>query len=70
MMTERMYLFLCEDLEPGQADHQADEELETVVVSWAEALAMVEDGLIEDAKTMLALTICDRLTRSPRSGGE
>ncbi len=64
VMTERMYLFLCEDLEPGQADHQPDEELVTVVVTWAEALAMVEDGRIEDAKTMLALTICDRLRRS------
>ncbi len=64
VMTERMYLFLCEDLEPGQADHQPDEELVTVVVPWSEALAMVEDGRIEDAKTMLALTICDRLRRS------
>jgi len=64
VMTERMYLFLCEDLEPGQADHQPDEELVIVVVPWSEALAMVEDGRIEDAKSMLALTICDRLRRS------
>jgi ADP-ribose pyrophosphatase len=63
VMTERMYLFLCEDLEPGPADHQADEDLVTVVVPWTEALAMVEDGRIEDAKSMLALTICDRLRR-------
>jgi ADP-ribose pyrophosphatase len=55
-----MYLFLCEDLEPGPADQQPDEDLETLVVPWAEALAMVEDGRIEDAKSMLALTICDR----------
>jgi ADP-ribose pyrophosphatase len=63
VMTERMYLFLCEDLEPGRADHQADEDLVTVVVPWAEAVAMAEDGRIEDAKSMLALTICDRLRR-------
>jgi ADP-ribose pyrophosphatase len=63
VMTERMYLFLCEDLEPGQVNHQADEELVPVVVTWTDAMAMVEDGRIEDAKTMLALTICDRLRR-------
>jgi ADP-ribose pyrophosphatase len=63
VMTERMYLFLCEDLEPGPAEHQLGEELETLVVPWTEALAMVGDGRIEDAKTMLALTICDGLRR-------
>ena len=63
VMTERMYLFLCEDLEPGPAHLELDERLETVVVSWDQALAMVEDGRIEDAKTMLALLICDRLRR-------
>jgi len=62
-MTERMYLYFCEDLEPGPAHHQADERLETVIVPWTEALAMVDDGRIEDAKSMLALTICDRLAR-------
>jgi ADP-ribose pyrophosphatase len=61
VMTERMYLFLCEDLEPGPAEQQADEDLVTVVVPWSEARAMVADGRIEDAKSMLAVTICDRL---------
>jgi ADP-ribose pyrophosphatase len=63
VMTERMFLFLCEDLVSGESDQQPDEDLETVLVPWAEAMAMVEDGRIEDAKTMLALTICDRLRR-------
>jgi len=65
VFTERMYLFLCQDLQPGPTDHQLDEQLETVIVSWEEDLAMVDDGRIEDAKSMLALTICERLT--PRS---
>ncbi len=60
-MTERMYLFLCEDLALGPTEYDVGEELETVVVPWSEALAMVEDGRIEDAKTIIALTICDRL---------
>ena len=62
-MTERMYLFLCEDLQPGSAHLELDERLETVIVPWDQALAMVEDGRIEDAKTMLALLICDRFRR-------
>jgi ADP-ribose pyrophosphatase len=60
-MTERMTLFLCEDLEPGPAAHEPDERLQTVIVPWTKAIAMVDDGQIEDAKSLLALTICDRL---------
>jgi ADP-ribose pyrophosphatase len=67
VMTERMYLFLCENLEPGPPHLELDERLKTVIVPWEEALAMVDDGRIEDAKTMLALTICERLRR--KSGG-
>ena len=60
-MTERMYLYLCEDLTPGPTEHQPDERLEPVVVPWSEALAMVADGRIDDAKSMLAILIGDRL---------
>jgi ADP-ribose pyrophosphatase len=63
VMTERMYLFLCEELEPGPAHLELDERLKTVIVSWEQALTMVEDGRIEDAKTILALMICDRIIR-------
>jgi ADP-ribose pyrophosphatase len=63
VMTERMYLFLCEDLAPGPPCLELDERLKTVVVPWEQALAMIEDGRIEDAKTILALSFCDRLVR-------
>lgn len=64
LFTERMYLYLCEDLRPGPTEHQADEQIETIVVPWAEALRMVADGRIEDAKTILSLLICDRIGQS------
>ena len=64
VMNERMYLYLCEDLRPGPARPELDEELETVIVPWDEAMAMAEDGRIEDAKTLLALMICDRMRGS------
>jgi ADP-ribose pyrophosphatase len=60
VFTERMHLFLCEDLEPGPADHQPDERLEPVVVPWEDALEMVRDGRIDDAKSMLALLLVER----------
>jgi ADP-ribose pyrophosphatase len=64
IMNERMYLYLCEDLQPGPSDHQPDEELENVIVHWDEAMAMIHDGRIEDAKTLLALLLCDSLIKS------
>jgi ADP-ribose pyrophosphatase len=64
VMNERMYLYLCEDLRPGPVRPELDEQLETVIVPWDEALAMAQDGRIEDAKTLLALMICDRLRGS------
>jgi ADP-ribose pyrophosphatase len=64
VMTERMFLYLCEDLRPGPTNYQLDERLETIIVPWNEALAMACDGRIQDAKTMLALMICDRLRSS------
>lgn len=67
VMTERMYLFRCEGLTPGPTHHQPDERIEPVVVAWDEALNMVRDGRIEDAKTMLALLLCDAIRHSAQA---
>jgi ADP-ribose pyrophosphatase len=61
VMNERMYLYLCEDLVPGPTEHQPDERLKPVIVAWDEAVRMVHEGRFEDAKTMLAILLCDRL---------
>jgi ADP-ribose pyrophosphatase len=58
VLSERMFLFLCEDLQPGPVQHQPDERLTPVIVSWDEAMRMAQDGRIEDAKTLLALWFC------------
>ncbi|WP_406699696.1 NUDIX hydrolase [Singulisphaera sp. Ch08] len=63
VMTERMYLYLCEDLVPGPTQHQPDERLEPVVVAWSEALEMVRDGRIVDAKSMLAILFYTQLNQ-------
>ena len=57
VMSERMYLYVCRDLKPGPTDLQADEILESVIVTWDEALAMVADGRIDDAQSMLAIML-------------
>ena len=64
VFTERMHLYLCEDLTPGPTEHQPDETLANVIVPWSEAMAMIDDGRIDDAKTIVALTICDRRRRT------
>ena len=69
VMNERMYLYLCEDLTPGPTRHQPDERLKPVVVSWDEAMRMVHEGKIDDAKTMLALFLVNRRRESGRSSG-
>jgi ADP-ribose pyrophosphatase len=67
LFTERMHLFACQDLTPGSMSLEADEELEPVVVSWTEAMAMVEDGRIDDAKTILSLILGERWLRAQSS---
>jgi hypothetical protein len=40
---------------------EAGEEIETLLVAWDEALAMIDDGRIQDSKTVAALLFYDRL---------
>jgi ADP-ribose diphosphatase len=63
-LTERMVLYRCDLLRAGPTDHQPDERLEPVIVAWDDAVRMVSDGRIDDAKSVLAILICDRL-RTP-----
>lgn len=65
ILDERMWLFLAEGLTPGPPQREPDEQIENYVCSRAEALAMVESGAIEDAKTLVGLLYYDRLARSP-----
>jgi ADP-ribose pyrophosphatase len=67
VMSETMHLYLCEDLTQVGSKLEADENLEPHIVPWEEAMAMVRDGRIEDAKTMLALMLVDELRRSSRN---
>jgi ADP-ribose pyrophosphatase len=63
VFNECMHLFACTGLTPGPNDLAPDEELEPVVVSWDDALRMVADQRISDAKSMLAIFLGDRWRR-------
>lgn len=53
--TERMWVFLAQDLRPETLPHDDDEDLTIVPLSLDEAFAAMRNGEIEEAKTMLAL---------------
>jgi ADP-ribose pyrophosphatase len=63
ILSERMHLFLATGLHPGPAALEAGEQIKTLSVSWAEAMALVNDGKIRDAKTLVGLLYYDRLRR-------
>lgn len=54
---ERIHLYWAADLETGETAHEQDEVLEIHPVRFSEALRMVQDGTIDDAKTALALLL-------------
>lgn len=61
--TEQMHMFLAEDLTEVGQDLDASETITPVVVTLAEALAMIRSGEIKDGKTMAGLMYYDMLRR-------
>jgi ADP-ribose pyrophosphatase len=50
-----MYLYAASDLTRTQVNPDDDEVIEVDIVARAEALRMIEDGRIQDAKSILGL---------------
>ncbi|HEX8178090.1 MAG TPA: NUDIX hydrolase [Pyrinomonadaceae bacterium] len=55
--AEKMWVFLATDLSETEARPEADEIIEVVRLPLARALDMIAAGEIEDAKTIIGLTI-------------
>lgn len=53
--TEYLYLYLAEDLSESWLDPDAHEEIEVCPVNMSQALAMIERGEIEDAKSIAGI---------------
>jgi ADP-ribose pyrophosphatase len=60
ILDECMGLFVATGLTAGDPEREAGEQIENLVVTWDEALAMIQRGEIRDAKTMLGLLYYDR----------
>jgi ADP-ribose pyrophosphatase len=65
ILNERMHLFVARGLQPGPTALEPGEKIETLVVTWDEAMRMVQDGTIEDAKTLVGLLDFDRRRNNP-----
>jgi ADP-ribose pyrophosphatase len=61
ILNERMRVFVATGLSAGTPAPEVGEEIEILLVSWDEALAMIDDGSIQDAKTIAALLLYERL---------
>ena len=53
--TERMWIYLAQDLSPEKLSTDEDEDLEIETLAIGEAFVRIENGEIEDAKTILGL---------------
>jgi ADP-ribose pyrophosphatase len=60
---ERIHLFIATGLRPGDHAREADEFVEVHEVRWSEALRLLENGEIPDAKTLSALLFTETYIR-------
>ena len=65
---EVIRLYVATDLEPGEVSRDPDEFLEVVRIPFSEALEMVRDGRIVDAKSITTILFTDRFVRDNRGG--
>jgi len=63
VLSERLQIFVAEDLCPGEPQREAGEQIENLILPVEKALAMIRDGRITDAKTVAALLFWDHLRR-------
>jgi len=61
ILGEKMYLFLATELQAGEMSLEPGEEIQTMLLDPQEALEMVRDGRIHDAKTILGLLYYETL---------
>jgi ADP-ribose pyrophosphatase len=61
VMDEKLHLFVAENLTPGPAKPEPDEQLLPVTVRFDDAIRMCLAGEIKDAKTITSLLLWEKL---------
>jgi len=61
ILDEKMQLYLATGLTAGEPNREAGEQIENWVVTWDEALQLVRNGEIRDAKTIIGLLFYSQL---------
>lgn len=64
--TERIHIFLAEELSPGEMSPDQDEILSLKRFPLPQLLKMIEEGEIEDAKTIIALLLYNNLKKEEK----
>ncbi|HEV3384924.1 MAG TPA: NUDIX hydrolase [Gemmata sp.] len=61
VLDEKLHLFVAENLTPGPAKPEPDEQLQPVTVRFDDAIRMCLAGEIKDAKTITSLLLWEKL---------
>ena len=69
ILTERLHVFLAYDLQKQRQDLQDDEDIEVFTATLGEAVEMIHQGEIEDAKTISSVLMYERFYANPPAGG-
>ncbi len=62
ILQEKMFFFIARGLTSGESGLEDDEQIETQIVTREQAMAMVLDGRISDAKTIVGLLLYAQLS--------
>ena len=65
VLDEKMWLYVATELEHVGAAREEGEQIENLIVPWKQAIEMIFNGQIQDAKSIVGLLYYDRLTHSP-----
>ncbi len=65
ILSEKIYAYAAYDLEVAKTNPDEGEEIETLPVTFDEAIEMIRDGTIHDGKTIAAVLMYDRFHRKP-----
>lgn len=59
--NEKLYIYFCDKMQEGKINPDEDENLEILYVKYEEAIKMIKNGDIKDAKTIAGILAAEKL---------